>query len=48
VTFAEAEQIRSYMRSSDRLAVYADLVPELDEPLVARRRPVVFAADDPR
>ncbi len=45
VTFREAEQIRSYLRSSARLAGAADRVPELTEPLVARRRPVVFVAE---
>jgi SAM-dependent methyltransferase len=44
VTFRDAEQIRSYLRSSARLADGADRVPELTEPLVARRRPVVFIA----
>ncbi|MBA3433615.1 MAG: class I SAM-dependent methyltransferase [Actinobacteria bacterium] len=45
VTFRDAEQIRSYLRSSARLAHGADRVPELTEPLVARRRPVVFVAE---
>jgi SAM-dependent methyltransferase len=46
VTFREAEQIRSYLRSSPRLAEGANRVPdELTEPLVARRRPVVFVAE---
>ena len=45
VTFCDAEQIRSYLRSSARLAEGADRVPELAEPLVARRRPVVFIAE---
>ena len=45
VTFADAELIRSYLGSSDRLSVYAARVPELDAPLVAHRRPVVFVAD---
>jgi SAM-dependent methyltransferase len=45
VTFRDAEQIRSYLRSSKVLAHGADRVPELTEPLVARRRPVVFVAD---
>jgi SAM-dependent methyltransferase len=45
VTFAGAESIRSYLRSSERLSVYVARVPELDEPLVAHRRPVVFVAD---
>jgi ubiquinone/menaquinone biosynthesis C-methylase UbiE len=45
VTFRDAEQIRSYLRSSARLSAGADSVPELTEPLVARRRPVVFVAE---
>lgn len=45
VTFREAEQIRSYLRSSALLSAGADSVPELTEPLVARRRPVVFVAE---
>jgi ubiquinone/menaquinone biosynthesis C-methylase UbiE len=45
VTFRDAEQIRSYLRSSARLAAGADRVPELTKPLVARRRPVVFVAE---
>jgi SAM-dependent methyltransferase len=45
VTFRDAEQIRSYLRSSDRLADGAERVPELTEPLVVRRRPVVFVAE---
>jgi 2-polyprenyl-3-methyl-5-hydroxy-6-metoxy-1,4-benzoquinol methylase len=45
VTFATADAIRRYLRSSERLTPYADRVPELEEPLVARRRPVVFVAD---
>jgi ubiquinone/menaquinone biosynthesis C-methylase UbiE len=45
VTFRDAEQIRSYLRSSARLEEGADRIPELEEPLVARRRPVVFVAE---
>jgi SAM-dependent methyltransferase len=45
VTFRDADAIRSYLRSSNRLASFADQVPELTEPLVARRRPVVFVAE---
>jgi SAM-dependent methyltransferase len=45
VTFRDAEQIRSYLRSSARLSEGADHVPKLTEPLVARRRPVVFVAE---
>jgi SAM-dependent methyltransferase len=44
VTLHDADQIRGYMRSSIRLNAWADRVPELDGPLVARRRPVVFVA----
>jgi SAM-dependent methyltransferase len=45
VTLRDADQIRTYLRSSERLAPYAERVPELVEPLVARRRQAVFAAD---
>lgn len=45
VTFHQAEQIRSYLRSSARLEEGADRVPELTEPLVARRRPIIFVAE---
>jgi ubiquinone/menaquinone biosynthesis C-methylase UbiE len=45
VTFHDAEAIRSYLRSSKRLAEGAERVPELTEPLVARRSPVVFVAE---
>jgi SAM-dependent methyltransferase len=48
VTFTSADAIRRYLESSERLAGSAANVPELDEPLVARRRPVVFVADGPR
>jgi SAM-dependent methyltransferase len=44
VTLHDADQIRGYLRSSIRLHRWADHVPELDEPLVVRRRPVVFVA----
>jgi hypothetical protein len=46
VTIHDAEQIRSYLRSSERLRIRAgaDRVPELDEPFVVRRCPVVFVA----
>jgi len=44
VTLHDAEQIRSYLASSIRLHRWADRVPELTEPLVVRRRPVVFVA----
>jgi SAM-dependent methyltransferase len=45
VTFRDADQIRSYLLSSARLWGGAERVPELTEPLVARRRPVVFVAE---
>jgi SAM-dependent methyltransferase len=43
-TFADADAVRSYLASSIRLRAYVDRVRELTEPLVARRRPVVFVA----
>jgi SAM-dependent methyltransferase len=45
VALREAELIRAYLRSSDRLAPYAERVPELAEPLVARRRQAIFIAE---
>lgn len=45
VTLHDADQIRRYLRSSIRLHRWADRVPELAEPLVVRRRPVVFVAE---
>jgi SAM-dependent methyltransferase len=45
VTFKDADAIRSYLRSAERWALHADRVPDLDEPLVARKRPVVFVAE---
>ncbi len=47
VTFEDAGPIRAYFRSSERLSAYEPAVPELDEPLVVHRRPVVFVADGP-
>jgi hypothetical protein len=44
VTLHDADQIRTYLRSSIRVGAWADCVPELDRPLVVRRRPVVFVA----
>ena len=44
VTLHDADQIRRYLRSSIRLHPWADFVPELEQPLVVRRRPVVFVA----
>jgi ubiquinone/menaquinone biosynthesis C-methylase UbiE len=48
VTFHDAEQVRSYLRSSIRLGDGAGRVPEVMEPLVARRRPFVFVAEKSR
>jgi SAM-dependent methyltransferase len=45
VTLRDASTIRSYLRSSERLAPCAENVPELAEPLVARRRQAVFVAE---
>ncbi len=45
VTFEGAEPIRAYFESSERLSGLAAQVPELAEPLVVHRRPVVFVAD---
>jgi SAM-dependent methyltransferase len=44
VTLHDADQIRRYLGSSIRLGRWANQVPQLDEPLVVRRRPVVFVA----
>lgn len=45
VVFADIDAVRTYYASSDRLAGAASLLPDaLAEPLVARRRPVVFVA----
>ena len=44
VTVREAEAIRTYLRSAETLAPFADGVPELEAPLVVRRRSVVFVA----
>jgi hypothetical protein len=48
VTVHDADAIRAYFASSERLGEHCGDVPELDEPLVVRRRPVVFVADRPR
>ncbi len=45
VTFRDAEQIRTYLGSSPRLSAGVERVAELDEPLVARKRAVVFVAE---
>jgi SAM-dependent methyltransferase len=44
VTLHDADAIRRYLSSSIRLRRWADRVPELAQPLVVRRRPVVFVA----
>jgi SAM-dependent methyltransferase len=44
VTVRNADAVRAYLRSAERLAPYADGVPELGRPLVARRRHAVFVA----
>jgi SAM-dependent methyltransferase len=44
VTIRDADAIRAYLRSSERLERFADGVPELRAPLVARRRQAVFVA----
>ena len=48
VTVRDANAIRAYFASSERLGEHCGEVPELDRPLVVRRRPVVFVADHPR
>jgi len=48
VTIRDAAAIRAYFASSERLREHCGDVPELDEPLVVRRRPVIFVADGPR
>lgn len=45
VTVRSAKAIRAYLRSAERLAPFVDRVPELEEPLVARRRQTVFVAE---
>ena len=45
VTVRDAAAIRRYLSSSRQLARYAEQVPELDTPLVVRRRPVVLVAE---
>jgi SAM-dependent methyltransferase len=45
VTFKDIDAVRSYFGSSDRLAPALERLPtSLDEPLVARRSPVLFVA----
>jgi SAM-dependent methyltransferase len=45
LTFDDREAVRAYLRSSPRYLERADDVPELDAPLLVRRRAVVIAAD---
>jgi len=45
VTIPEAAAVRRYLASSKQLERYVDSVPELDAPLVARRRTVVLVAE---
>jgi SAM-dependent methyltransferase len=47
VTVRDADAIRAYLRSAERLAPFADGVTELTEPLVVRRRQAVFVATGP-
>jgi SAM-dependent methyltransferase len=47
VTLHDADAIRTFLGSSERLSGYVARVPALQEPLVVRRRPVVFVADTP-
>ena len=47
VTLRDAESSAPIVRSSERLAPHAEGVPELVEPLVARRRQAVFVAEKP-
>ena len=44
-TFRDADAVRRYLGSSERLAKYVERVPTLSGPVVARRRPVVFVAE---
>lgn len=45
VSFADIDAVRSYFASTERLAGALDRLPaSLDEPLIARRRPVIFVA----
>jgi SAM-dependent methyltransferase len=45
VTFADRDAVAAYVQPS--LALFGEIgeIPELDEPLVVRRRPVIFVAD---
>jgi SAM-dependent methyltransferase len=48
VTFEDADSMRRYLASSVRLRAYIDAVPARGWPVVARRRPVLFIAEQPR
>jgi SAM-dependent methyltransferase len=45
VTLHDADAVRTYLASSAHARPFVDAVTELNEPLVARRRPTVFVAD---
>jgi SAM-dependent methyltransferase len=45
VTLHSADDVRTYLSSSARARPFVDAVPDLDEPLVVRRRPTVFVAE---
>jgi SAM-dependent methyltransferase len=45
VTLADADTVRTYLASSACVRPFMDAVPELAEPLVARRRGTVFVAE---
>ena len=45
VTVRDASLVRGYLLSAERLARFAERVPDLDAPLVARRRQAVFVAE---
>jgi SAM-dependent methyltransferase len=44
VTFADREAVLAYVQASQQLFEGVTEVPELDRPLVVRRRPVIFVA----
>jgi SAM-dependent methyltransferase len=45
LTFGDREAVLAYLRSSPRYLDRADAVPELDAPLLVRRRAIVIVAD---
>jgi SAM-dependent methyltransferase len=45
VTLHDADAVRTYIGSSARARAFVDRVPELERPLVARRRCTVFVAE---